>query len=424
METDHLCIGGGPAGIFAALTAARSGGKCIILEQNESIGRKLRITGKGRCNLTNDCDTDTLIAKIPRNGRFLYSAFSRCTPRDVMDYFESLGVPLKVERGKRVFPVSDRAADIVDALKKALKKADIPVIRAKVKQLCFENHRCTGAVTEDGTVYRARTTLLATGGVSYPATGSSGDGYGLAEAAGHTIIAPVPSLIPLETEENWCAKAAGLTLKNVQLRLFENGKCRYDERGELMLTEYGLSGPLTLSASAQLKIPVGNRYTAELDLKPALSVQQLDQRLLREFSETPNHVLGQILRRLLPAQLIDPVCSLCQIPPDIRANSVTKQQRSALVCQLKKMTLHIRGTRPIAEAIITRGGISVKEIDARTMASKKMPGLYFAGEIIDADGFTGGFNLQIAFSTAFSAGIAMAQEAADMDSNISKRRNL
>ncbi len=418
METDHLCIGGGPAGIFAALTAARSGGKCIILEQNEYIGRKLRITGKGRCNLTNDCDTDTLIAKIPRNGRFLYSAFSRCGPRDVMEYFESLGVPLKVERGNRVFPVSDRAADIADALKKALKQAKIPVIRARVKKLCFENGHCTGAVAADGTVYHAKTVLLATGGVSYPVTGSTGNGYRFAQDAGHTLIPPVPSLIPLETEEDWCAKAAGLTLKNVRLRILEKNKCRYDEQGELMLMEYGLSGPLVLSASAQLKTPIEGKYTAEIDLKPALSIQQLDQRFLREFSDSPNEVLGQILRRLLPAQLIDPVCSLCQIPPDLKAHSITRQQRSQLICQMKKMTLHISKTRPIAEAIVTRGGIPVKEIDARTMASKIMPGLYFAGEIIDADGFTGGFNLQIAFSTAFSAGIAMAQEAADIHSNI------
>ncbi|MBQ8688273.1 MAG: NAD(P)/FAD-dependent oxidoreductase [Ruminococcus sp.] len=418
MTTDHLCIGGGPAGVFAALTAARSGNSCVILEQNEFIGRKLRITGKGRCNLTNDCDTDTLIAKIPRNGRFLYSAFSRCAPRDVMDYFESIGVPLKVERGNRVFPVSDKAADIVEALKKALRDAEIPVIRARVKALCFENGRCTGAVTTDGTVYRAKTTLLATGGVSYPVTGSTGDGYRFAQEAGHTIIEPLPSLIPLETEEDWFAGAAGLTLKNVKLRILEKNKCRYEEQGELMLMAYGLSGPLTLSASASLKAPFAGKYTAEIDLKPALSVQQLDARLLREFTESPNSILGQILRKVLPAQLIDPVCSICGIPPDMSIHSVTKQQRSTLVSSMKRMTLHISGTRPIAEAIITRGGIPVKEIDAKTMASKKMPGLYFAGEIIDADGFTGGFNLQIAFSTAFSAGIAMAQEAAEIQSNL------
>lgn len=408
METDHLFIGGGPAGVFAALTAARSGGKCIILEQNESIGRKLRITGKGRCNLTNNCGTDTLIAKIPRNGRFLYSAFSRCSPQDVMEYFESLGVPLKTERGNRVFPVSDRAADIAEALKKALKKAGIPVIRGKVKRLCLENGRCTGAVTADGKIYRAKNVLLATGGASYPATGSTGDGYRFAQEAGHTLVPPVPSLIPLEAEEDWCAEAPGLTLKNVRLRILEKNKCRFDEQGELMLMAYGLSGPLTLSASTLLKDPVPGKYTAEIDLKPALSVQQLDQRFLREFSDAPNEALGQILRRLLPAQLIAPVCTLCSIPPDTRGHSITKIQRSALVGQLKKMTLHITGTRPLAEAIVTRGGIPVKEIDARTMASKIMPGLYFAGEIIDADGFTGGFNLQIAFSTGALAGKSAA----------------
>jgi predicted Rossmann fold flavoprotein len=329
-------------------------------------------------------------------------------PQDVIAYFESIGVSLKVERGNRVFPVSDRAPDVVDALKRALKAAGVPVIRATVKALRFEDGRCVGAVTTDGRVFSAKTTLVATGGVSYPLTGSTGDGYRFAESAGHTIVPPTPSLIPLETQETWCKAAAGLTLKNVRLRLLEKEKIRYEEQGEVMLTEYGLSGPLTLSASTRLKHPFApDQYTVEIDLKPALTGQQLGRRLLREFTEDPNLPLGQILRRLLPAQLIDPFCTCCELSPDLRANAITRTQRSIMIQQMKGMTLHIRNTRPIAEAIITRGGIPVKELDSKTMASKKMEGLYFAGEIIDTDGVTGGFNLQIAFSTAHAAGIAM-----------------
>ncbi len=411
MDTDHLIIGGGAAGCFAALTAASHGGRCLIIEKNEHIGRKLRITGKGRCNLTNNCDAYTLISKIPRNGKFLYSAFSRCSPQDVMEYFEGLGVPLKTERGNRVFPVSDNAADICQALKNALRKADVQIVRGKVKKLLLQNGRCTGAVTSDGKIYNAKNVLLATGGVSYPVTGSTGDGYELAKAAGHTIILPTPSLVPLVVKENWCSVACGLTLKNVRLRIFEKKKCRFDEQGEVMLMKYGISGPLTLSASAVLKNPSEVQYTGTIDMKPALSEQQLDARLLREFESAKGGILGNVMRKLMPGQLIAPVCELCSIPPDMRIGSVTREHRTLLIKALKAMPLTITDTRPIDEAIITRGGISVKEIDAKTMESKITPGLFFAGEIIDADGYTGGFNLQIAFSTAYSAGLSMAQAA-------------
>lgn len=412
METEHsniLIIGGGAAGAFAALTAAENGGSCLIIEKNEHIGRKLRITGKGRCNLTNNCDTDTLIAKIPRNGRFLYSAFAKCSPQDVMERFEDMGVPLKTERGNRVFPVSDKAEDICTALKNALKAAHVPVIRAKVKKLLIENGSCTGAVTANGKVYLAEKVLIATGGVSYPVTGSAGDGYEFAKQAGHTIIEPVPSLVPLETKEDWCAQAAGLTLKNVRLTIFEKNKRRYDDQGEVMLMAYGISGPLTLSASAVLKNPSAGQYTAFIDMKPALTEQQLDARMLREFDGSKNGILGNILRKLMPPQLIAPVCGIAGVQPDLRISVLTKEQRLAIVKTIKAMPLHITGTRPIEEAIITRGGVSVKEINAKTMESKICSGLYFAGEVIDADGYTGGFNLQIAFSTAYCAGIAMAQ---------------
>ncbi len=409
METDHLCIGGGPAGIFAALTAAEKGGRCVILEHNKQLGRKLRITGKGRCNLTNNCDRDTLLANIPANGKFLYSALSRCTPQDVMAYFEGLGVPLKTERGNRVFPVSDRAEDIVQALQKAVRMAGIPVIHGDAAQLLLENGRCIGVRTADGREFRAGTTLLATGGLSYPKTGSDGSGYSLAEAAGHTIVPPMPSLIPLVTKEAWCRDAMGLSLRNVTLRLYRGGKCVFEELGEMLFTHFGVSGPLVLSASALMRKGSPEDYRLEIDLKPGLTPEQLDKRIQRDLTENQNRDMGNILRALLPAKLILPILQLSRIAPDTKANALTKTQRLALRDCIKAVSLHVKAFRPIEEAIITRGGVSVKEVDAKTMASKRCEGLYFAGEILDLDGYTGGFNLQIAFSTAYSAGIAMAE---------------
>ena len=409
METDHLCIGGGPAGIFAALTAAEKGGRCVILEHNKQLGRKLRITGKGRCNLTNNCDRDTLLANIPANGKFLYSALSRCTPQDVMAYFEGLGVPLKTERGNRVFPVSDRAEDIVQALQKAVRMAGIPVIHGDAAQLLLENGRCIGVRTADGREFRAGTTLLATGGLSYPKTGSDGSGYSLAEAAGHTIVPPMPSLIPLVTKEAWCRDAMGLSLRNVTLQLYRGEKCVFEELGEMLFTHFGVSGPLVLSASALMRKGSPEDYRLEIDLKPGLTPEQLDKRIQRDLTENQNRDMGNILRALLPAKLILPILQLSHIAPDTKANALTKTQRLALRDCIKAVSLHVKAFRPIEEAIITRGGVSVKEVDAKTMASKRCEGLYFAGEILDLDGYTGGFNLQIAFSTAYSAGIAMAE---------------
>lgn len=409
METDHLCIGGGPAGIFAALTAAEKGGRCVILEHNKQLGRKLRITGKGRCNLTNNCDRDTLLANIPANGKFLYSALSRCTPQDVMAYFEGLGVPLKTERGNRVFPVSDRAEDIVQALQKAVRMAGIPVIHGDAAQLLLENGRCIGVRTTDGREFRAGTTLLATGGLSYPKTGSDGSGYFLAEAAGHTIVPPMPSLIPLVTKEAWCRDAMGLSLRNVTLRLYRGDKCVFEELGEMLFTHFGVSGPLVLSASALMRKGSPEDYRLEINLKPGLTPEQLDKRIQRDLAESQNRDMGNILRALLPAKLILPILRLSRIAPDTKANALTKAQRLALRDCIKAVSLHVKAFRPIEEAIITRGGVSVKEVDAKTMASKRCEGLYFAGEILDLDGYTGGFNLQIAFSTAHSAGTAMAE---------------
>lgn len=411
METDHLCIGGGPAGIFAALTAAGSGKRCIILEQNEQLGRKLRITGKGRCNLTNNCDRETLLANIPGNSKFLYSAFSRCMPQDVMDYFQSLGVPLKTERGNRVFPVSDRAEDIVGALKQAVQKAGIPVIKGRASHLHIEHHGCCiGAGTTDGLEIYAKTTLLATGGMSYPKTGSDGNGYRLAAAAGHQIITPRPSLVPLTTRETWCRDVMGLSLRNVTLRLYRNEKCIFQELGEMLFTHFGVSGPLVLSASALMRKGNPRDYRIEIDLKPGLTPEQLDKRIQRDLRESPNRDLGNILHALLPAKLILPFLSICQLPPDTKANSITRPQRHRLGEVIKALPLHIKDFRPIEEAIITRGGVDIREVNAKTMESKLCPGLYFAGEILDTDGYTGGFNLQIAFATAYSAGLAMAQQ--------------
>ncbi len=409
METDHLCIGGGPAGIFAALTAAGSGKRCIILEQNEQLGKKLRITGKGRCNLTNQCDRETLMANIPGNSKFLYSAFSRCMPQDVMDWFEQHGVPLKTERGNRVFPVSDRAEDVVQALKQAIRRAGIPVIHGKATHLNIEhNGCCIGAGTADGIEIIAKTTLLATGGMSYPKTGSTGTGYRLAESVGHTIIPPMPSLVPLVTQEGWCREVMGLSLRNVTLRLYHGGKCVFEELGEMLFTHFGISGPLVLRASAVMRKGNPSEYRTEIDLKPGLTPEQLDRRIQRDLADSPNRDMGNILRTLLPAKLILPILRQCRISPDLKGNRLTREQRQNLGQVVKAMPLHIQAFRPMEEAIVTRGGINLREVHAKTMESKLCPGLYFAGEILDVDGYTGGFNLQIAFATGYSAGVSMA----------------
>ena len=402
METDHLCIGGGPAGVFAALTAAEHGKRCIILEHNKQLGRKLRITGKGRCNLTNNCDRDTLMANIPANGKFLYSAFSRCTPQDVMAYFEKLGVPLKTERGNRVFPVSDRAEDIVQALQKAVRLAGIPVVHGDAAELLLENGRCTGIRTADGREYRAGTTLLATGGMSYPKTGSDGSGYRLAETAGHTIVPPMPSLIPLVTQETWCQEAMGLSLRNVILRLYRGNKCIFEELGEMLFTHFGISGPLTLSASSHLGDMKKHKYHAEIDLKPALSEEQLYDRITRDFALLANHAAQGALVKLLPSSMQPVMVARWGIDPATKANQITREQKRELVQLIKHWRVSIDARGDLAHAVITSGGVSVREVDPKTMQSKKALGLYFAGEVLDVDAYTGGYNLQIAFCTAQS----------------------
>lgn len=393
--------------MFCAAHAAAAGLRTGVAEHGRSLGRKLGITGKGRCNLTNDCSADEVLKNIPRNPRFLYSALSKFAPADVMEYFENLGVPLKTERGRRVFPVSDKAGDIVRALERQLHKTGAEVIRGNCTRLIIEQGECRGAVIS-GREVRAGAVVLATGGASYPATGSDGSGYALARQAGHTVIPPEPSLIPMETEERWVAEAAGLDLRNISMRLTRDGKTIYEDFGELLFTAYGVGGPTILSASAHIPEMKPGEYCIEIDLKPALSEKKLDDRILRDFAERRGMRFADSLRGLLPAQLAPVIAELSGIPADRKVDEVTKEQRRELGRLLKRLTLHVTKFRPIEEAIITRGGVSVKEINPNTMESKLCRGLYFAGEIIDCDAYTGGFNLQIAFSTAYAAAMAIS----------------
>ena len=406
---DLLIIGGGAAGMMCAVTAARRGARVAVAEHNARLGRKLGITGKGRCNLTNNCDRDTLLKNIPRNARFLYSAFSQFSAQDTMSFFEELGVPLKTERGSRAFPQSDRAADIVNALADEMSRLGVEIIRGDCKALLINNGACAGAKVGGKTV-EARAVVLATGGRSYPATGSDGSGYALAEQAGHTIIPPEPSLIPMITAEKWTASAASLRLRNISMKITDsaNGKTLYEDFGELEFTSYGVGGPTVLSASAYIPKPERGRYALTVDLKPALTEKQLDARILRDFAERSGSKFCDSLRGLLPAQLCPVIAELSGIDPNKRVDEISRTERQRLGGLLKALTLHIEGFRPIDEAIITRGGVSVKEIDPRTMQSRLCGGLFFAGEIIDCDAYTGGFNLQIAFSTAFAAGNSAA----------------
>ena len=405
MNYDVLIVGGGASGCFAAVTAAERGRRVLVLDANDRLMHKLSITGKGRCNVTNNADPDTLMQNIPRNPRFLYSAFSRCTPQDVMAFFEEAGVPLKTERGRRVFPQSDKAADIVGALQRKMSEAGVTHrLHTRVKSLVLEQDACTGVQLSDGTVLRAASVLLATGGMSYPRTGSRGDGYTLAQQAGHTVIPPQPSLIPLETAETDAAEMQGLSLKNVTLTVKHGQKVIFTELGEMLFTHFGVSGPLVLSASCMLDPAKLSEYLLTVDMKPALSAEQLDARMLRDFAAQQNKDIANALRLLLPASMIPVMLSRAGIAPDTKVHSITKAQRAALGACIKGYTLHITALRPIAEAIITRGGVSVKEVDPNTMASKKCSGLYFAGELLDVDGYTGGYNLQIAFATGCAAG--------------------
>ena len=408
-EEQILVAGGGAAGMMAAITAARQGARVALLEPNEKLGRKLYITGKGRCNLTNWCGTEEFMANVPRNGKFLYSAISRFSPRDTWDFFEGLGVALKVERGNRVFPQSDRSADIVDALFYELRRLQVPVLRERVSALRTEDGRLTGAVIRDGeAVMPCHTLIVATGGASYPRTGSTGDGYRLAGQAGHTVVAPRGSLVPLESDDPCCARMQGLSLRNVELTIRDGkGKRVYREQGELLFTHFGLSGPLVLSASAHLNFEK-NRYTAHIDLKPALSEEKLEARLLRDLQEKANQNLNNLLAGLVPHSMVPVLAQRAGLPGEEKGRDVRREQRRKLLETLKDFTVDLRGPRPVEEAIITSGGVKVGEVHPATMASKKLEGLYFAGEVLDVDAYTGGFNLQIAWATGYAAGLAAA----------------
>ena len=407
MKYDLIVVGGGPAGMFAAITAAQKGSKVLLLERNDRLGKKLLITGKGRCNVTNNCTEQEVLHNIPRNGRFLYSALAALPPKAVMDFFESNGCPLKTERGNRVFPVSDRSASVLDCLQKLLRQSGVSVQTGRVTEIVTEDGAVSGVQTEKQQ-YFAENVILATGGLSYPTTGSTGDGYRLAEALGHTVSATEGSLVPLETVGDDCPRMQGLSLRNVDVKLLnQKGKVLYRDFGELLFTHFGVSGPTVLSASAHLK---GEHCRLVIDLKPALEESKLDDRILRDLQMYQNRSMENALTDLLPRSMIPVVLDRLQIDPQMQANSLKKQQRRALVELLKGFSLEITGKRPVAEAIITSGGVKVSEIDPKTMASKLVPGLYFAGEIIDCDAYTGGFNLQIAWSTAYAAATGVAEK--------------
>lgn len=402
-QFDVIVVGGGAAGLMAAGAAASRGLSVGLFDKNQQLGRKVRITGKGRCNVTNNCSVEEVVASCPRGGKFLYGALSAFSPQDTMAFFEGQGVPLKTERGRRVFPVSDNAHQIADALARWAGKAQ--VIRQAVTEVLTEGGRAVGVKTAQG-AYHAQGVILCCGGASYPGTGSNGDGYKLASQLGHTIVKPTPSLVPLVERGDWCSQLMGLSLRNCGVKVTQQGKKKpvYEDFGELLFTHFGLSGPTILSASAHLHPMEPGKYTVHIDLKPALSPQQLDQRLLRDLEGHKNKFFANSLEELLPQKLIPVVVERSGIPRETRCNSVTKEQRRALLGLLKDFSLEVEGFRPIAEAIVISGGVSLKEIDPRTMESKRVPGLYFAGELMDADAYTGGYNLQIAFATGRLAG--------------------
>ncbi len=411
-ETDArrvAVIGAGAAGMMAAITAAEAGADVTLFERNDRVGKKLRITGKGRCNVTNNCDNNEFLSNVPTNPRFLYASLSRFSTADTMAFFEAAGVPLKTERGKRVFPTSDRAADIVSAMEKKCREAGVTIVHRRVRGLLIEDGRICGLrYGESEEEFDA--VIVCTGGRSYSMTGSDGDGYRFATDAGHTVTPLHPSLVPLVAEGKLCASLQGLSLKNVSLtiKLTQSGKTVYEDFGEMLFTHYGLTGPLVLSASAHLSDITPGKYEAVIDLKPALDEKTLDARILSDFSKYQNRDLINALDDLLPQKMIVPYIGLCGIDPRKKVNSITREERERMVRVLKGIRVRLVGFRPLEEAIVTRGGVSVREVDPKTMQSKLVEGLYFAGEVLDVDAYTGGFNLQIAFSTATVAGMSAA----------------
>lgn len=407
-----LVIGGGPAGVMAALAAADNGAAVTLWERNKSIGRKLAITGKGRCNITNNTTVEELVRHIPGNGAFLYSAFSRFDAADAIAFFEQrCGLALKTERGRRVFPQSDDAHDVVAALQTQLARVGVEICYQKrAKRLLFNGKDVCGAADCSGGEYRADAVIVASGGATYPATGSTGDGYALAEQAGHTIIAPRGSLVPLETMEAWPAELSGLALKNVELRVFDGERLLDKAFGEMLFAHFGVTGPIVLSLSKTVcaEPEQGRWLTLSLDLKPALSEQQLDERLQRNFAKFSRKQFSNSLGELLPASLIPVFVRLSGVPADKQVNQLTKAERQRIGALLKDLPLTVKGPRPLAEAIVTAGGVSTREVEPKTMCSRLAGNLYFAGELLDIDGFTGGYNLQAAWSSGYIAGMAAA----------------
>lgn len=423
-----IVIGGGPAGMFAAYFAAKNGHKVILLEQNEKLGKKLYITGKGRCNITNASDMEDLFANVCSNEKFLYSAFYSYTNDQVVEFFENYGLRTKVERGNRVFPVSDHSSDVIATLTRALKDVGVEVkLYTKVTKLITETYYdengetvvadkksgtmkqvITGVVLVDKTMIYADNVVLATGGISYPSTGATGDGYRFAEGLNHKIVEPTPSLVPFEIQENWVTEMQGLALKNVAVTIEREGKKIYTDFGEMLFTHFGVSGPMILSASASIKPAFFRDFehemTLKIDLKPALDRDQLDKRILKDFEEAKNKQYKNSIQKLLPSKMIPIIIKLSGIDPDKQVNEITKEERGRLVDLLKGLPMTIIGLRGWNEAIITKGGVSVKQVNPSTMESKLVKGLYFAGELLDLDAMTGGYNLQIAWSTGYLAG--------------------
>ena len=409
-----IVVGGGAAGMFAAIAAAKNGHQVTLYEKNEKLGKKIFITGKGRCNITNAADMEELFDAVVTNSKFLYSSFYGYTNQNVIDFFEDAGVPVKIERGNRVFPISDHSSDVIRALEREMKKVGVKVcLNTEVKSVEAEKGKFNKAVLKDTTTQAADACIVATGGLSYRSTGSTGDGFRFAENVGHKVTQCFPSLVPMETKEPWICELQGLSLRNVEAKILDGKKELYKDFGEMLFTHFGVSGPLIISASSY----VGKKFmdkngqkkelTLEIDLKPALTEEQLDQRVLRDFEENHNRQFKNAITKLFPTKLIPVMLELGGIDPEKKVNSIEKEERKQFVHLIKHFRMTLTGLRDYPEAIITKGGVNVKEIDPGTMESKLVKGLYFAGEVLDLDALTGGFNLQIAWSTGYAAGNAI-----------------
>ena len=404
-----IVIGGGPAGMMAAYAASCQGHAVTVLEQNEKLGKKLFITGKGRCNITNAGDMDNLFANVMSNRKFLYSAFYTFDNEQVLSFFENQGLRTKVERGNRVFPLSDHSSDVIAALSRALKSQNVDIrLHTKVQSLLIRDEAACGVVLSDGKTVEADDVIVATGGISYPSTGSTGDGYRMAKESGHALVECTPSLVPFETKEDWVKDLQGLSLRNVTVSIYHGKKKLFEDFGEMLFTHFGVSGPLVLSASGMIKpVQFKQELCMYIDLKPALDAEQLDKRILREFDAAMNKQFKNVIGSLMPAKMIPVVIRLSGIDPDKKVNEVSREERQHLVQLLKRLPLTINGLRGWNEAIITKGGVSVKDINPSTMESKKVSHLFFCGEVLDLDALTGGYNLQIAWSTGYLAGISV-----------------